>query len=97
MIEAKKNRRKASPNFPAKKRRLNVVKNENDDNESTASAEEEQLVPLGPASGHNRFKPVPEIENRFKLVPDNNDNFAFSNLMRQMAKKYEANVEQEEK
>ena len=76
---------------------MNVVKNENDDNESTASAEDEQLVPLGPASGHNRFKPVPEIENRFKLVPDNNDNFAFSNLMRQMAKKYEANVEQEEK
>lgn len=89
--EVKKNRRKV-----ATKRRLNV-KND-DDVESNGSAEDEQLVPVGPVSAQNRFKPVPELhENRFKLVPQSDDKFAFSSLMRQMAKKYQDNADEEEK
>ena len=71
-----------------------------DDIESNGSAEDEQLVPVGPASAsaQNRFKPVPELhQNRFKLAPQSDDKFAFSSLMRQMAKKYQDQTDEEEK
>jgi len=94
--EVKKvNRRKV-----ATKRRLNVKTADADDNESNGSAEDEQLVPVGPGSvsAQNRLKPVPELhENRFKLVPQSDDKFAFSSLMRQMAKKYQDHADEEEK
>jgi hypothetical protein len=55
---------------------------------STASAEDEQLVPVGPASAPIRFQPVD---------PPSCDKFAFSTLMRQMAKKYQDNNDEDEK
>ena len=59
------------------------------DNESTVSAEDEQLVPVGPmSSSRNLSKPS------FDESPEK---FTFSTLMRQMARKYQQKDENDDK
>ena len=99
-VEAKKNRRKANSTYSAKRKQQQqqqqqqqlqqhqqVQRQNTSDNESTISAEDEQLVPVGPSSAQNQFKPV----------SDQPDKFAFSTLMRQMAQKYQEKSDNEEK
>jgi hypothetical protein len=65
------------------------------DSESTVSAEDEQLVPVGPTSGQHQSKTV--FENQCNPVFESPEKFAFSTLMRQMAQKYQGKNEAEER
>ena len=63
------------------------------DSESTISAEDEQLVPVGPSSAQYQSKPVFESQNQFNPVFESPEKFTFSTLMRQMAQKYQNKTE----
>ena len=63
------------------------------DSESTISAEDEQLVPVGPSSAQYQSKPVCESQNQFNPVLESPEKFTFSTLMRQMAQKYQNKTE----
>ena len=102
--EPKKNRRKPANTTASKRKqqqqqlqqqhqKQQYVKPEErsvlSDNESTVSAEDEQLVPVGPmSSSRNLSKP------NFDESPEK---FTFSTLMRQMARKYQEKNENDDK
>ncbi len=59
------------------------------DNESIVSAEDEQLVPVGPMSSSRN---LPK-----QIFDESPEKFTFSTLMRQMAQKYQEKNESDEK